>query len=354
MSDYVSTIDFDQTADLLRQTPGPIVVVTHSKPDGDAFGSVIALSAAFRLLERQVTPIFVPPIPEQLLQLGGANLAEVYREGMAPPEASFYVVLDTGAWVQLGPLRPFIEPHLDRTLIIDHHLSGDMDAKYRFIDGRAAACAEIIGFLLEKMLPAQAGEFKLPQVIRDALFVGIASDTGWFRFSNTRPRTHEMAAKLVRQGADHSDLYRRLEQSERPEKLALTIRALGSLKLLAGGRAAVMTLRREDFEQTGALEEETERIIDIPQQVGTIQVIVLVSERVEQSNNGQVTTTRLSFRSKPGPDAINVAELAERFGGGGHARAAGAKIDKPIDEVVRQIIQALEEVSADNNAFTSN
>ena len=102
-----------------------------------------------------------------------------------------------------------------------------------------------------------------------------------------------------------------------------------------------MTLRNEDFAETGALEEETEKIIDTPQQIGSVQVIVLLSEKLIEDEQGTRTITRMSFRSKPGEAAVNVADLAGRFGGGGHARAAGARRDAPVDEVLPEVTAAL-------------
>ncbi|MEX0655528.1 MAG: DHH family phosphoesterase [Phycisphaeraceae bacterium] len=343
MSDYTSTLDLPAAAEMIRQTQGRIVVLTHAKPDGDAFGSVIALAAALRATGRDVLPCFVPPVPVSLLELRGSMLANVYDDTLDLSGAGLYVVLDTGAWSQLGDMRSVIEANLPRTLILDHHLSGDIPAPARYIDGRAAAACEIVAQLLDHLLddPAALSE-NTSHTISDALFVGIASDTGWFRFSNTRPETHELAARLLRQGVDQSALYQVLEQMERPQKLALLTRALDSLKMLAGGQAAVMTLRVSDFAETGALEEETERLIDVPQQVGTIRVIVLVSEKRDEEADGEpAVVTRMSFRSKAGRDAVNVAELASRFGGGGHARAAGAKVNAPAAEVVPQVEQVL-------------
>jgi phosphoesterase RecJ-like protein len=345
LPDYTqSTLGLDQAARTLAETDGPILLVTHAKPDGDAFGSLVALTAALQNLGKTARGVFVPPVPEALQQLPGAGLADVWDEGYAPPFApSRIVIVDTGAWSQVGPLRPFIEPRLDRTLILDHHLSGDLPAAQRYVEGEAAAACEIVAELIEHLLTAKdspagrrdtdvAAYQPLPPVIRDALFVGIASDTGWFRFSNVRPQTHELAARLIRQGTDHASLYQRLEQTERPEKLALLTRALQSLEFHARGRAAVMTLRECDFAETGALPEETERLIDTPQMVGGIEVFVVVTEARTDDGRPQ---TRLSFRSKHAADdsAINVAELAAHFGGGGHARAAGAKVDRSADDV---------------------
>ncbi|MEO0515413.1 MAG: DHH family phosphoesterase, partial [Planctomycetota bacterium] len=265
-----STLDLAAVADRLRQTDGPILVLTHAKPDGDAFGSVVSLVATLECLGKTARGVFVPPLPHALGQLNGAELADLWDDDYALPfEPALFVVVDTGAWSQVGPMRPFIEPHLDRTLILDHHLSGDIDAAHRHVVGEAAAACEILAELIELLIPAcvppgstvaegrrdgdSAGYTPLPATIREALFVGIASDTGWFRFSNVRPQTHELAAKLIRQGVDHADLYQRLEQAERPEKLALLTRALENLTIHAQGKAAVMTLRLQDFIDTGAL-----------------------------------------------------------------------------------------------------
>lgn len=361
---YESTMTLTEAASLLTQTSGRVVVLTHAKPDGDAFGAVVALTATLKSLGHDVEACFVAPIPASLADFRGSELVQVYDPATTDflpaslREAGLYVVLDTGAWSQVGPMRQIIEPNVQQCLIVDHHLSGDIPAAYRYIDGQAAACCEVVAELIDLLyacqprastarrvgdkprLPIHASE-QQARIIRDALFIGIASDTGWFRFSNTRPGTHELAANLLRGGVDHAEIYRQIEQNERVEKLSLTIRALDSLKLLANGRAAIMVLKARDFAETGALEEETERLIDIPQQVGSVQVIALVSEKQMRGNGDVRMVTRVSFRSKPGPDAVNVATLAAQFGGGGHARAAGATVEAPLDDVLPRLEQAL-------------
>lgn len=354
------TLELPAAARRLREVGGPILVLTHAKPDGDAFGSLVALTATLRCIGKTARGVFVPPVPAALTKLEGADLADVWDENYALPfEPAMFVIVDTGAWSQIGPLREFVEPHLDRTMILDHHLSGDIDAAHRHVVGEAAAACEIIAELVELLIPDcvppgiapgrregdTSGYTPLPPVIRDALFVGIASDTGWFRFSNVRPQTHELAAKLIRQGVDHADLYQRLEQAERPEKLALLTRSLENLRIHAGGKAAVMTLRLRDFADTGALPEETERLIDTPQMVGGIEVFVVVTE-APPSEAAPSGGTRLSFRSKHTTDdnAVNVADLAAHFGGGGHARAAGAKVDRPIDDVLSELPDLLNQI----------
>jgi len=338
VNDYNANLTLDDAANLLRQVDGPITVLTHTKPDGDAAGSLVALVTTLNAIGKQATGLLVPPIVESLEFLAQSHAIRVADSADAmPADTEQLVIVDTGAYSQLGPLAEAVRPRLDQTLILDHHLSGDVEAKNRYIDATAAAAAEIIAQLKDKLLGDKAIGTQARQTINDALFTGIASDTGWFRFSNVTPQTHRLAADLIAAGVNHTDLYARLEQAERPEKLKLLIRAVDSLEMIAGDRAAVMTLRAQDFVDSGARLEETERLIDIPQQVGSVQVIALITE----AQTEQGPQTRISFRSKPLPDAVNVADLAGQFGGGGHARAAGAKVDGPIDEVRPKIIAAL-------------
>jgi phosphoesterase RecJ-like protein len=307
-----------------------ILITTHAKPDGDAIGSAAALGHALHRQGKDVTLCIMPPITDALacFAAGLVTLERTAAQQHQPMtiEPDLIVVVDTGAWNQLEPMEPFLAARRHKTILIDHHLHGNDIAQMRYIDPSAAACAQIIAALLDEM----DSPYDLP--IANALFVGIASDTGWFRFSNTNPATHELAARLIRLGVDHAALYVHLEQAERPEKLSLLIRALQSMELLAGGTVAVMTLRLEDFAQTGARPEETERFVDVPQMVASVQVVVMVT----QSEAGRV---RMSFRSKPGADAVDVNQLASRFGGGGHARAAGAKVSEPIETVLQRVRQ---------------
>ncbi len=307
-----------------------IMLTTHAKPDGDALGSIVALGRALRQRDKTVEYRVLPPLPPNLV-FAGDGAALVVHEGAAAAdiaEPDLIVITDTGAWSQLDALRDWLAPRRQKVIVIDHHLHGDDVAAERFVDARAAAACEIVADLIGAMGVA------IDRPMAEALFLGIASDTGWFRFSNTRPNTHRLAARLLERGVDHAALYARTEQGERHEKLALLTRALQNMQTIADGHAALLTLRARDFEQTGARPDETERLVDLPQTVEDVRVVALVVEQGQQ--------TRVSFRSKPGDDAIDMNQLAQRFGGGGHARAAGAKVEKPIDPVREQVIEAIE------------
>lgn len=345
MNTHTSNIDLAGAAEKILAAKR-VGVTTHAKPDGDAFGAVVALAAALRELGKQVEAWFVPPVPANFSALRGSGLVRVYRPGVVPEDLDLLVLLDTAADAQMAPMQGELARLLPRTLIVDHHLTGDLAAAWRCIDERAPACCQMVASLIEK-LSARAGGADgrlFTPTVCEALFVGIASDTGWFRFSNTQPQTHELAAELMRRGVDPTELYRKLEQTERPQKLALQARALQSLRLLADGQLAVMVLRASDFAETGSRLEETERLVDLPQAVSSVRVTVLIVEPLPGEQNGQKlsdqSAIRVSFRSKPGPGAVNVAELAQQLGGGGHACAAGVKITGSLEQVVGEVISA--------------
>lgn len=346
-TDHQSNLSLNETAEVLRQAASPIVTLTHRKPDGDALGSVLAMTIALHALGKQVQGILIPPVAESISNFQFNNMLQLLDETTNwPDNPGLVVVVDTGAMSQLADAAPFVQKHPDKTLIIDHHLSGDADAKYRYVDPKAAACCEIIAELTDHLLHENDNlSDEAKNAINNGLFLGLASDTGWFRFSNTTPRTHRLAARLLGAGVDHAEIYQRTEQCERIEKVHLLTRALDKLEVLADGQAALMKLYESDFADTGAFEHETERLIDVPQQVGEFQLICLAVEKTLEPPSGQRlkarSQTRLSFRSKPGPDAVNVATLAEKFGGGGHARAAGATVDKPIADVLPELRQAM-------------
>lgn len=337
MDSYTSNTTLRDIAQLLLGSDAP-VLMTHAKPDGDAFGSVVALARALQIAGRRPRVLLVPPVPRSFGKLLGANIPELFNAQTSLPDSDRYVIVDTGAWGQVSPMDGPLREKLDKLVIVDHHLSGDIPAAFRYIDGKAAACAEIIAQLIDELI-AITGKDLTDATVCEQLFVGLASDTGWFRFSNTRPQTHELAAKLLRKGVNQSSIYETLEQTDRPEKLLLMQHALDSLQFLAQNRAAVMVVKAEDFEQTGARLEETERLIDMPRTVAGVEVVAMIAQPPRVA--GVQPAVRVSFRSRPGDLAVNVAQVAATFGGGGHARAAGAKIDAPVDVVVRQVSEAI-------------
>jgi phosphoesterase RecJ-like protein len=152
-------------------------------------------------------------------------------------------------------------------------------------------------------------------------------------YSNTRPVTLRLAARLMDAGVDTDRIYQLLKQNERAERILLHTRGYQSMQLLAGGKLAVMTVGKQDFAETRSHVNDTEDMINFPLQIRSVEVSVLFVEPP-----GQGGPVRISFRSK---GRVDVAAFAQQFGGGGHARASGAKLDKPLDQARKTVTSAL-------------
>jgi phosphoesterase RecJ-like protein len=314
-----------------------VLLTTHVKPDGDALGSTAALSMALkhRGIESQI--VLLSRLPRKYGYIYHEHDIDHFdTEKGWPADFSLdrydaIVVLDTGTWSQLPGLRERIEKWPKPKIVIDHHLTQESWADVLLVDTSAGACGEIVEQLLQKW------SVPIDSKIANALFLAIVSDTGWFQFSNTRPVTLRLAATLMEAGVDTDRVYQLLYQNERAERVALQAKGMQSLELLDNGRIAVMTLRKEDFAATQASVNDTENMINIPLQIRTVQVAVLF---IDGPDGGPI---RVSFRSKPG--GLDVAAFAQQFGGGGHARASGLKLDATSlndarDRVVKGLLAA--------------
>lgn len=330
------------------RTARRVAIVTHAKPDGDAAGSTLALARALRLAGIDAHCWYVAPMPRWFEAIAGDTPAHVFeapahgRKGLTPdalPEPDAIVVADTGSWAQLDDLAPWVRARTERTIVIDHHLSGDPDmSAARLLMPDAAAAAEIVADVCV-LLTGVPGAAALPLEIAEPLYLGLATDTGWFRYSNTSPRTLRLAADLREVGVDAPRLFQLVEQQDRPARLRLLARALASLELLAGDRVAIMRLSRADFEFAHGDTDDTTGFASDILSVAPIQVGVLLTETAPKP--GKPPLSKASLRSKPGPHAVDVAALTKALGGGGHARAAGVKLPLPIDQARDALVSAI-------------
>ena len=315
-----------------------VVVLTHSKPDGDAVGSTLALARSLRRLGIEALPVYLAPWPSKFDTIvGDTPIMHERHKWWDEPEiksADLALVMDTGSWNQVADAKHFLQGRLTETIIIDHHGHGDIDDQtMRYIDVAAAAAAEPAAALCV-MLLGVASPRELPAEIAEPLYLGIASDTGWFRYANTTSHTLRLAADLIDAGVNADRIFQVTEQSDSPARLRLMKRAISGLQLLDNDRVAIMALRRKDFDDTGATDDEAGGLVDLPKSIGTVRVIVLATEM-------EPGLTKFSFRSKAGAGEVDVNLLAQRFGGGGHKLAAGAKIKAPLDEAVARVAAAL-------------
>jgi phosphoesterase RecJ-like protein len=333
-----------EIADFLRGCES-VAVMTHVKPDGDAVGSTLALTRSLNLRRPGTARAwYFGPKPPWFAALAGDTPVGIQQDFASIGTPSGVAVLDTGSWTQLEAVQAWLRPQASTTCIIDHHAHGDPDvAVMRFVDtASAAACqpaAELCCAILGVDAPAA-----LPREVATPLYLGLATDTGWFRHSNVTRAVMSLAGELVASGVDHAQLYETIEQQERLPRLKLLARALDSLEILHGGRIAIMHVTREDFESCSATSGDTGGFVDHPQTIASVRVVALLSEAdPTEYGHGDGPLTKISFRSKSGPSAVDVNRVAQLFGGGGHVRAAGAKVKRPLADVRNDVVAALKQ-----------
>lgn len=344
---YESNVSVADVAGALRQA-SRVLVTTHAKPDGDALGSVLAIVRTCAAIGVDASGWLVGPFEPSLVSLAAptpVELVDPKRPRLPGDGFDLVVIVDTGAWSQLETLAPWLRPRVDLAIGLDHHARGDCVAARRIVDATCGSCTTLLARVVDALgVPFATGaDARGRGSIAEALYLGLATDTGWFRHQNARAPEFALAARLVESGVDKDHLIERIELSHREARLRIEVRALESVQFVpvAGGEGgdavALMRLCARDFADTGATLEETSGVVNLPMVVGRVRGSVLLLE----SEPGLV---KVSLRSKPRDDAgrmIDVNALAARFGGGGHVHAAGARIKGTLDEAEAQIRAAI-------------
>jgi len=322
---------YQQIIDVLS-TCKRVLITTHVRPDGDALGTTAAMAMGLRRKGIEPRVLLLSHLPTKYSFIYRDN--EIPFDDMEngwPAEYSFdsfdaLLVMDTGTWSQLPGLKERVARFKKPKIVVDHHLTQEDWADMKLVVTQAAAAGEICAELLQQW------DVPFDRAIATALFLAITTDTGWFQFSNTRPYTLRLAAMLMEAGVDTDQMYQLLYQNERPERILIQTRAMQTMELLEGGRLAVLRVRKKDFEETRASVPDTENLINQPLQIRTVEVSILITEPIDFG------PVRVSLRSKGG---IDVAKFAEQFGGGGHARASGLKIDGLFDDAHDRVVGAM-------------
>lgn len=324
-----------------------VVVLTHAKPDGDAMGSTLALARALNLASdtsgasSKAECWYAGPMPAWHKLLAGSTKVRVIEPGESPeftldPEA--IVILDTGTWGQIDGYADWLRSRTDRACVIDHHLQGDPDtAPRRHIDTTAAAVCQSSAELCRIVLGLESVS-DLPTDIAEPLYFGIATDTGWFKHGNVNADVMRTAGDLLAAGVNHERLYQATEMNDRPARLRLMARALNSLELHHDDSVVFMSLRPIDLIETGAAPGDSGGFVDIPRGVGKVRVSALLTENEAPDKS---LFTKISLRSKGGDDAVDVNQVAQKLGGGGHARAAGARVMAGVETAKQKLLEAL-------------
>lgn len=348
-SSWTSTTDIAGLAEWLRPLTR-VIILTHVKPDGDAVGSTVAVTRALNLAAAkrgERGPVAVPwyfgPLPDWMpLILKGTEhrvIDEAHRaDHDHRPDPEGVLILDTGSWTQLHEVREWLLERTKIAAVLDHHRQGDSDvAAKRVVMPEAAAVCEPAAELC-RMILGLPSVSALPLEVAEPLYLGLATDTGWFRHSNVTPAALRTAASLLEAGVDHARLYESTEQRDRVSRLRLMARALSTMELHQNDRIAVFTLTLKDFHDCRAAPTDSGGFSELALSVESVQVCVMITEAFV-NDSGDIT--KVSFRSKSGDDSVDVNAVAKKLGGGGHIRAAGAKVSKGLEETKRMVLEAL-------------
>ncbi|MCY3969116.1 MAG: bifunctional oligoribonuclease/PAP phosphatase NrnA [Acidobacteria bacterium] len=300
---------------------------SHAHPDGDAIGSEVALARILRATGRSATIWNVDPAPATY---AGAIADTAIHVGRTPPPG-FSEAFDFAVALECPQLdRTGLEDALCRleVLNMDHHLGNRLYGVANWVDTEAPAVAEMVLRL------AHALDAPVDPATANALYLGLSTDTGSFRFSNATPRAFEAAAELVRRGARPEQIAGWLYESQPPGAVRLLGEVLGTLRLHCDGRVASVRLELQMFQRAGASPTDSEGLIDYPRSIRGVEAVALFRERSE----GDI---KVSLRSRGG---IDVGAIASRRGGGGHRNAAGCLIDTTTDEteVIAELGAAVE------------
>ena len=303
-----------------------IALVCHVSPDGDTIGSAMALRQGLLQLGRPITMFCQDPVPEYLSFLPGAEgfrLPENVEDGEG---FDLLLCVDISDEKRMGRCSSLIS-RAKHTAQIDHHDTNTMFCEANAVDGAAPACSLIAYELLERLGCQITPEIAL------CLAVALSTDTGHLVYNGTTPEAFRAMRELVEAGAPMAEAYRRLYRERPPRQLALLQRALNSLRFHHGGQITSIQLTREDFEECGALPEDAEIIVNYGLDVKGVCMCVFARETADGS-------VKLSLRAVA---PYQVSTVAQSFGGGGHAQAAGASVRLPLDEAVRQVVSCMKE-----------
>lgn len=312
-----------------------LLAVSHEHPDADTLGAVMGLCLIVEALGGRATAISSDPVPPLYAFMPGIDR---FRTDPDPGAAYDLLVLaDCASAERVGGVaqrHPEVFTSLPR-VIVDHHASNDGRGDADWIDPGAAATCELVALLAVRLgLPLDLGDGALAA----NLMAGIVMDTATFAHPNATPRTLSVSAALVEAGAPLSDISRRLYRTKPDAQLRLFGRVLDRLETSPDRRVVWSTLRDADLGQTGSIPAHSEGIIDLLAQAELAEVSMLLKEQDD-------ATTRLSVRTKPG--GVDATVLTGTWGGGGHARAAGATVPLPLEAAVAAVREVAERLAAE-------
>ncbi len=298
-----------------------VVLFPHENPDGDSTGACIALSLALR--GAGVECFVCSEQPPKYLDFLNTEMFTDDCEALQPPYIS--AAIDCSETQRLDKRADAFEKGSEK-LCIDHHLNDAGFGDLYYIDEEAAAACEIICEVIKE------AAIPMTRDIANALYTGIVTDTGGFRYSNTTAHTHLLAADLMKTGVDHVDIMVNLYNNKDRIKVFCEAKAIDKMLFFAGGRGVISYLTSGEMAEMNAHSQHADEIIDRLRDIDGVEMAAYLEER----ENG----IKVSMRAKT---TSNVADICIRNGGGGHAKAAGCTIDDTMENVFALIKHEMED-----------
>ena len=298
-------------------------ILSHVRPDGDALGSQLALALSLKQLGKDVRVWNEDGMLEKYSFLARAQLLTKPPSG--PEDVDVAIALDTAIQNRLGTAFPAIRT-AKIWINIDHHPSNPGYGDLVYVDPTAPATGQILFELIKsERLP-------FDRAIAENLYVAISTDTGSFQYPNTSARTFEIAAELVRAGVDVGRINQQVYENYPRRRVELLRELLRTMRFEDGGRVASFSLSLKTAAELGVLPEDNEGLIDHLRAIRGVIVAVFF----EELTDGKV---RVSMRSKS--EKTDVCAICQKFGGGGHTLAAGARVRGSLAEVEQRILEAI-------------
>ncbi|MBN1560637.1 bifunctional oligoribonuclease/PAP phosphatase NrnA [candidate division KSB1 bacterium] len=304
-----------------------ILITTHLNPDGDALGSEIALAHYLSACGKEVHVINSDPLADFFTFLTNDIQVKQFQRQKHQPlieSCDGCLVVDVSDWHRLGDIGLVLRERAIPLACIDHHLQGGKMGDVHVIDEKASSTGELVYDFLKSANAA------LSQNIIDAIYTCILTDTGSFKFSNTTPDTHLIAAELLERGARFQKIYAELYESDSIGRTLLKGHLLAHMQFACDDRIAWFVLSQELLHVTGAQECDAEGFADLARSIKSVEISIMFSEKKDG-------LTKASFRSR---GCIPIHALAEQFGGGGHKYAAGAALQWRLNEAIDIVLAA--------------
>lgn len=305
-------LDVKATAEMLAALDN-VSVYVHRNPDGDCLGSAYALCLILRALDKKAQVISPDKMSDKFAEYFSKHDEVTF-------EAENFISVDVAAADLLGKHSDVADKI---TLCIDHHPSNTGYAQNRLVDAKASATAEVI-YLLAKEL-----NVKITKDIATAIYIGILTDSGCFRFSCTTSRTHTIAAELMEYVTDFAEINRRFFSVKSKSRVAVEQMALSKLSFFENGRIAVMPITVEMREVSGAADDELDGVAAIPCEIENVEIGVTIREK--EDNVWRVSLRTASY--------ANASAICAAFNGGGHLRAAGCTVCGDFEDVRNRIVE---------------